>query len=88
MRPVGDITRAMAKAWSEGPAPVAVAAQRACVGFQAARYTASRMVARGDLVVLHAGRPAVLALPGTQPEVTSGCMRAMELIDSALHRWR
>lgn len=38
-----------------------VAAERACVGIAVARYTASRMVDRGELVVLHGGKPAVLA---------------------------
>lgn len=38
-------------------------AARAQVGRAAAKYTASRMVARGELVVVEDGRPAVLGLP-------------------------
>lgn len=90
-RPVGLITRALAQAWSHGPAPVAVAAQRACVGFGAARYTASRMVARGDLVVVAGGRPLVLGLspeadpqaPAAEPDASQRCMAAMDLIEAA-----
>jgi predicted transcriptional regulator of viral defense system len=41
---------------------VAALAERAQVGSSAARVTASRMVERGDLVVLEPGRPAVLAI--------------------------
>jgi hypothetical protein len=37
-------------------------AGRAQVGYGAARYTASRLLARGDLVQLQGGRPAVLAV--------------------------
>ena len=62
MRPAGEIQLALVQAWREGPAPVRVAAERACVGMAAAKYTATRMVSRGDLVVVHEGRPAVLGL--------------------------
>lgn len=62
MRPAGEIQLALVQAWREGPAPVRVAAERACVGMAAAKYTATRMVGRGDLVVVHEGRPAVLGL--------------------------
>ena len=66
MRPQGDITQAMLGAWQQGPATVTQAAHLACVGLGAARYTASRMVARGQLAVLDAARPAVLVLPAAQ----------------------
>ncbi len=62
MRPAGEIQLALVQAWREGPAPVRVAAERACVGVAAAKYTATRMVSRGDLVVVQDGRPAVLGL--------------------------
>lgn len=64
MRPPGDVRLALAKAWEQGPAPVRVAADLACVGRAAARYTASRMVDSGQLVVVQTGKPAVLALAG------------------------
>lgn len=63
MRPIGDVRLAMKQAWAQGPAPVTEAAQRACVGLSVARYTASRMVGAGDLVVVQPGKPAVLGLP-------------------------
>lgn len=64
LRPLGDVRLALAKAWTQGPAPVREAAQRACVGMAAARYTASRMVDSGELVVVRDGKPAVLAPSG------------------------
>jgi hypothetical protein len=66
MRPKGDICHAMVRAWSQGPATVTQAAHRACVGVSAARYTASRMVSRGELVVVEDGRPSVLGLPAAE----------------------
>lgn len=65
MRPrgsYGEIGRALLAAAAVGPATVAALAERAQVGSSAARVTASRMVERGDLVVLEPGRPAVLAI--------------------------
>lgn len=58
----GDVRTALVDAWRQGPAPVAVAAERACVAWNVAKYTASRMVADGQLAVHAAGRPAVLML--------------------------
>jgi len=58
----GDVRAALADAWRQGPAPVAVAAERACVAWSVARYTASRMAADGQLAVHTPGRPAVLML--------------------------
>lgn len=62
-RPCGDVRLALREAWSKGPAPVSVAAGRACVGLSVARYTASRMVGAGELAVVQSGKPAVLGLP-------------------------
>lgn len=67
MRPIGEVRVALSTAWGEGPASVKVAAQRGCVGAAAARYTASRMVKSGELVVVKAGKPVVLALAGAVP---------------------
>jgi RNA polymerase sigma factor (sigma-70 family) len=54
---------ALSAAASRGPATVRELAQRAQVGYAAARYTESRMVARGELVRICTGRPALVALP-------------------------
>lgn len=66
MRPYGEITHALSAVWQQGPATVTQAAHRACVGLSAARYTATRMVDRGQLVVVEGSRPAVLAVPSPQ----------------------
>ena len=49
-RPLGDISCALALAAQVRPGTVRDLAQRAQVGYRAARYTASRMLERGDLV--------------------------------------
>lgn len=95
MRPRGEIRVALVRAFDQGPATVNVAAQRACVGHAAARYTASRMVADGELVVLQPGKPALLAVPqgaGAVPGfsyASSGdglnVVHALDLLDGA---WR
>lgn len=59
----GDVRAALLDAWRQGPAPVREAAARACVGHAVARYTASRMADEGQVCVVVAGRPAVMALP-------------------------
>lgn len=64
MRPMGEISLKMLEALALGPAPVRELAQRAQVGFDVARYTATRLVERGAVVRLEQCRPAVLALPG------------------------
>lgn len=51
-----------------GPGTVEALAARAGVGYAVARYTASRMVDRGELVVLYEGRPAVLDVPAPAVE--------------------
>ena len=62
MRPYGEITLALKSAAGQGPAPVRTLCERAQVGYQAGARTASRMVARGQLV-RGEGWPAALALP-------------------------
>lgn len=66
MRPIGsygDIARALLEAAEHGHAPVRVLAERAVVGYGAAAYTASRLLERGELVVVQPGRPAWLGVP-------------------------
>lgn len=60
MRPRGEIANALSAAAKSGPGTVADMCRRAQVGMAAGRYTASRMLDRGELVVLEAGRPAVV----------------------------
>ena len=64
-RPHGELVQALQAAAGAGPGTVRELAHRGLVGLSVARYTASRMVDRGQLVVVDAGRPAVLALPTT-----------------------
>jgi hypothetical protein len=66
MRPVGEVAMALQRAASV-PGTVVELAHRAQVGMQVARYTASRMVDRQQLLVLDSARPAVLAAPGAVP---------------------
>lgn len=67
MRPrgsYGEVAQALLRAAGCGPAAVRTLAERAQVGYGAARYTASRLVSVGELVVLDPdARPAVLVLP-------------------------
>ncbi len=60
----GEVAMALRKAAADGgPAPVRVLAERAQVGYSTARYTASRLVDAGYLVLLDDARPSVLAVP-------------------------
>jgi hypothetical protein len=60
----GDVALALRSAALAGPGTVRDLAQRAQVGYSAARYTASRLCSRGELVVLDGGsRPALLVAP-------------------------
>ena len=76
MRPRGECAQALLQAASRGPGDVVSLAHRAQVSVPVARYTASRLVARGDLSVVQAGRPALLGLPSADsrpvaPELAS-----------------
>jgi hypothetical protein len=84
MRPRGELSQALVKAAEQGPGPVRALAERAQVGYGAARYTASRMVDRGELVVLQGGRPAVLGVPTAPPTAPAGDELGDHL--DALHR--
>lgn len=85
MRPRGEINQALATAWQQGPATVTQAAHRACVGLSVARYTATRMVERGQLVVVEDGRPAVLGVPAATT-ACAGHWAAGEDAGVVLHR--
>jgi hypothetical protein len=62
-RPRGDITKALIAAARQGPGTARELAERALVGRVVARFKVSAMIRRGDLIVIRAGRPALLALP-------------------------
>lgn len=69
---MGEATRALAEAARAGPGTVRKLAQRAQMGRRLATYTASRMVARGQLVLVEGlsptGRrrwPPVFAAPAS-----------------------
>lgn len=86
MRPRGEVRQALAQAFQQGPAEVKVAAHRAQVGLAVARYTASRMVDAGELVVVHDGRPAVLAVADAAPRPPSADVRVRLQLDEINRR--
>lgn len=60
---LGEVARALLDAARTEPGTAVQLSQRARVGVGRGRYTVSRMLARGQLVVCVAGRPAILAAP-------------------------
>lgn len=58
----GPVAQALLQAVKQQPGAVRELAQRANVGYSAARYTVSRLASAG-VVELHGGRPAVVAVP-------------------------
>lgn len=85
-RPTGDIALAMCSAALKGPATVRELAARAQVGYASARYTASRLVDRGSLVVLDGGaRPAVLVVADGATQASRGAdvNQALELLHAS-----
>jgi hypothetical protein len=56
------VARALLQAAQAGPADVKTLAIRAQVGFAVARYTSSRLVARGQLTAERGVRPSLLRL--------------------------
>lgn len=56
----GTVATALLSAAAREPGTVVQLAERACVGYGAARYTASRLVSAGALAPRSAGRPVVL----------------------------
>lgn len=82
MRPrgsFGEVAIALRSAAFEAPGCVAELARRACIGYDVARYTASRLVRSGDLVQINEGRPAILAAPPQAPAGDSLADRLDEL---------
>ena len=68
MRPHGEVRSALLQAAREAPGQVRDLAARAQVGFSAAQYTATRMLASDELVVVSEGRRnRVLAAPAMPP---------------------
>ena len=64
MRPrgtYGEVSKALLDAAKQQPGTVRELAQRACVGFDVARKSASRLKVSGALKPVHEGRPEVLA---------------------------
>lgn len=59
-RPLGDIAQALIEAAGQKPGTVAELAARAQVGRAPARMTCSRLVTRGQLVVVNRKRPIEL----------------------------
>lgn len=94
MRPRGEIrqaieTTARTLAMEQGGGTWREMAQRACVGFEAARKTVSNMVLAGELVpcgqvrVQHARRPMMRYAPRRSSWVSSG----MGNLDAVLRSW-
>ena len=73
----GEIGQALVKAAAQGPGTARQLAERSCVGYDAARYTASRLGSTGALARLSNERPALLGLPAP------ACDDAAELADQA-----
>lgn len=84
MRPrgsFGPVGRALLDAAQTSPGQVRQLAARAQVSYAAARYTASRLVEAGALVVIDSGRPATLA-----PSSAAGPDEGPALAWLVLHR--
>ena len=58
---MGDVAAALLSAAARSPGTVVQLAERACVGYDAARFKAAALVRSGALVPLTEGRPRVLA---------------------------
>jgi hypothetical protein len=74
-RPLGEVSMALLSAARQGPATVRQLAERGCVGFDAARLTAPRLLRSGALVPLTEVRPRLLALAPQQElsAAAAGC---------------
>lgn len=83
MRPRGEIRLALLAEARKAPGSVRELAQRAQVGFSAAAYTASRMLASEELQIAEPGRPAKLSAPAEQSAPAADAAR--EVFD-LIHR--
>ena len=84
-RPSGEIAKALLQAAGASHGTVAELAVRAQVGFSVARYTASRLLSRGQLEVAAKGRPAILGLP--REHASAEASKGRDLA-AALSSWR
>lgn len=62
-RPLGEVAAALRAEAERRPGTVRELSARARVGYRVARYTASRMLERGELVPVLGSRPAVVVAP-------------------------
>lgn len=89
MRPrgsYGEVAQALLRAAECGPAAVRTLAERAQVGYGAARYTASRLVSVGELVVLDPdARPALLVRPD---EAAGAVDAALDELERSFRDWQ
>lgn len=69
---LGEVGQALVRAAEHGPGTARQLAERVCVGYDAARYTASRLVSAGVLARVSGQRPAVLALPQHEVRMAPG----------------
>jgi hypothetical protein len=77
-RPMGEVSMAMIKAARIGPATVHQLAERACVGYDAARFKAKDLVRAGILVPTGADRPRVLAVREVKESQTNDSFELMD----------
>ena len=84
MRPLGEIALRLREAAQQQPGTVAQLAQRVQVGESAARYTCSRMLQRGELVAVAAGRPAVLGA-APPPDMRQGRADWIDVLQARFH---
>lgn len=78
MRPLGEISRVMLDMAAQQPGTVRELAERAQVGYDAARYTATRLVERGQLVRVADERPAVLGVAPPQAPAGESLGQALQ----------
>lgn len=83
-RPRGEVAAALRAAAEQAPGTVRELAARSLVGRKTAGFTATRMLQRGELVVVVKSRPAILGVPteARDPEAAAADLAA------ALQAWR
>ncbi len=88
----GTVATALLSAAAREPGTVVQLAERACVGYGAARYTASRLVSAGALAPRSAGRPVVLgaacvAAAGAAADEAAGSSAVHAALDTLRSFW-